>query len=119
MGKFFVKLICILAFGLSAMLAVYFVAVIYDVYCQHEKLTEKTESLNRKIASFAADNDYKKSYHERLANDDEFAARVIRETLGYVGEREIVFKFDEMQFSPKTGKGVTVESGFAKKEKSL
>ena len=95
---------------LSGFLALYFGALMYDAYCQRESLGEKTEALNRRIEAYVADNDYKRAYHERLANDEEFAARVIRETLGYVGEREIVFKFDESQFSPKTGRGVTVES---------
>lgn len=118
MGRFFSKMFCLSAIILSAAAALYFAVVIYDAYCQQEILVDKTNSLGRKISAFEADNEYKKNYHERLANDEEFAARVIRETLGYVGEREVVFKFDESQFSPKTGKGVIVE-GDSKRERKL
>ena len=110
MKGLFVKVVSIFLFCSSCCLAVYFGLLMYDAYCQRESLREKNDALNRKINAYAADNEYKRAYHERLANDEEFAARVIRETLGYVGEREIVFKFDESQFSPKTGRGVTVES---------
>ena len=113
------KLIYVLVLCLSAVLALYFAALIYDAYCQRESLVEKNEILSRKISAFQADNDYKRSYHDRLANDEEFAARVIRETLGYVGEREVVFKFDEKYFSPKTGTGVTVESYSDKEDAKL
>lgn len=116
MKRLFIKVASFVLFLISGSLALYFALMMYNAYSQRESLGEKVEALNRKIEAYAADNDYKKAYHERLANDEEFAARVIRETLGYVGEREIVFKFDASQFSPKTGRGVSVEAHPGAKE---
>ena len=119
MRRFLTKLFYGMILCASAALAVYFGFLIYDAYCQRESLEDKNETLSRKISAFQADNDYKRSYHDRLANDEEFAERVIRETLGYVGEREVVFKFDERYFSPKAGTGVTVEAYSDKKDTKL
>ncbi len=89
--------------------AAYFGVVNYDAYLERREYVEKTEALKLKASKIKADNDYKKEYFGRLANDGEFAARVVRETLGYVGENEIIFKFDKDEFSARAKKGVSVE----------
>ena len=88
---------------------VYFGVANYDAYCRRGELLEKTEALKDKAAKIRADNEFKKEYFERVASDEDFAARVVRDTLGYVGENEIIFKFDSPAFSPKGGAGVVVE----------
>lgn len=89
--------------------AAYFGIVNYDAYLERREYIEKTEALRLKASKIKSDNDYKKEYFGRLANDGEFAARVVRETLGYVGENEIIFKFDKDEFSARSKKGVSVE----------
>ena len=88
---------------------VYFGIANYDAYCKRGELLEKTNALKDKAAKIKADNEFKKEYFERVATDEDFAARVVRETLGYVGENEIIFKFDSPAFSSKNGAGVVVE----------
>ncbi len=45
--------------------------------------------------SLLKEKEYKSEYYYRLIHDDDFAERVIREKLGYVGENEIVFRFKD------------------------
>lgn len=95
---------------------VYFGIVNYDAYLERREYIEKTEALKLKASQIKADNNYKKEYFDRLANDGEFAARVVRETLGYVGENEIIFKFNKDEFSARSKRGVSVERVSKKSE---
>lgn len=94
---------------LSALAIVYFGTYAYGIFCERNELSDRADSLELFVENLRNDNAYKREFLNRLATDDDFAKRVVRETLGYVGEREIVFKFDEKNFSPKTGQGVTIE----------
>ncbi len=61
--------------------------------------------------SLKKEKEYKSEYYHRLIHDDEFAERVIREKLGYVGENEIVFRFKDstpLSVNAKTA-GVTTK----------
>ena len=86
----------------------YFAVENYNAYCMRSGLLERTRALQETAAKIRADNEFKKEYFNRVLSDGEFAARVARETLGYVGENEIIFKFDAPSFSARGG-GVSVE----------
>ncbi|MBO6103414.1 MAG: septum formation initiator family protein, partial [Opitutales bacterium] len=102
-------LLWIAALALCAAAAAYFTTSAYGIFCERRQMREKARSLELAAENLKNDNAYKREYLNRLENDPEFAKRVVRETLGYVGEREIVFKFDS-KFSPKNAGGVGVET---------
>lgn len=95
--------------ALALLAGAYFSLSFRDAWIERAELRDKADSLERVAADIASDNAYKKEYHTRLATDQEFAERVIRETLGYAAKNEIVFKFDDKTFSPESGAGVSVE----------
>ncbi len=72
---------------------------VYDVFQEKQTLQLRVSELDAEFKKLQADNFYKKDYYNRLLNDEQFARRIIRETLGYSGERETIFKFDEKTFS--------------------
>ncbi len=51
--------------------------------------------LEEQKASLAAEKAYKQEYFSRLIYDEEFAARVIREKLGFAEPDEIIFRFED------------------------
>lgn len=53
------------------------------------------EKLTRHMQKLEADKEYKKEYFYRLLHDQRFADHVIREKLGFVGDGEIVFRFED------------------------
>ncbi len=73
--------------------------VLYDSYSRlreqnAESLLDESK-LAYRIDKLEAERQYKREYYYRLVHDDDFAERVIREKLGYVGQNEIVFRFKD------------------------
>lgn len=97
-----------LIFLASLFAAAFFAFSVYGIFCERKTASDRVASLDNDVKTMRRFGEYQKEYHRRLVNDDEFAARVIRETLGYSAPGEIVFKFDEKTFSQKGG-GVSVE----------
>jgi len=73
--------------------------VLYDSYSKireqnAESLLDESK-LAYRIDKLESEKRYKQEYYHRLVHDDDFAERVIREKLGYVGKNEIVFRFKD------------------------
>ena len=98
-----------LLFCVSAVAAAFFAMAVYEIYCERSNTAARVGALAESVAAMKRHNEYQKDFHARLINDEEFAARVIRETLGYSAENEIIFKFDEKTFASSADGGVSVE----------
>lgn len=61
---------------------------------ENDELRLTEEKLSYQIKKLARERDYKREYFQRLLYDEDFAARVIRQKLGFANPDEIVFRFE-------------------------
>lgn len=61
-----------------------------ELLMDEEKLVYRKEKLSEEKA-------FKEEYYYRLLHDDKFADRIIRQKLGFVGQGEIVFRFEDSE----------------------
>ena len=66
-----------------------------DARAINDELRLDEQKLLYRLKSLAEEKAYKQEYYFRLIHDDNFADRVIRQKLGFVGQGELVFKFDD------------------------
>ena len=103
------RMVTALALVATLAVAASFSIVLYGVSKENEKLAGEVGELNGEMEKLRKENAYHEEFYNRLMKDEIFAERVIRETLGYSGDKEIVFKFDDKTFSDQGGAGVRVE----------
>ena len=78
----------------------YFAFALVGAWAENEQLLQSESALVRQIDVLSRERQYKEEYYYRLLHDKDFKERVIREKLGYVGKRELVFRFDDSANSP-------------------
>ena len=66
-----------------------------DARAINDELRLDEQKLLYRLKSLAEEKAYKQEYYFRLIHDDNFADRVIRQKLGFIGQGELVFKFDD------------------------
>ena len=106
-----VRIFAALIFFAGAAAAAFFGIAVYEVFGERQKASERVEKLAADMDELKRKVEYQKNFHARFINDEAFAERVIRETLGYSAEGEIIFKFDEKTFSADNTDSVKVERG--------
>ncbi len=62
---------------------------------ENAELLLDEERLIDRVKELAEEKAYKEEYYFRLLHDEDFAGRVIRQKLGFVGVGELVFKFED------------------------
>ena len=78
----------------------YFAFALVGAWAENEKLLKSETELVRQIDALSKERQYKEEYFYRLMHDKSFKERIIREKLGYVGKRELVFRFDDSIKAP-------------------
>jgi len=78
----------------------YFAFALVGAWAENEKLLNSETALAMQIEALAKERQFKEEYYYRLLHDRRFKERLIREKLGYVGPKELVFRFDDAQTAP-------------------
>lgn len=86
--------IAILLLGLVVIIALLFNSI-KGMKEENEELLLAESRLNERIKTLTHERDYKREYFNRLIYDEEFAARVIRQKLGFSEPDEIIFRFEK------------------------
>lgn len=62
---------------------------------ENEEMAVNDAELQAEVERLEREKAYKEEYYFRMIHDEKFAARVIRERMGYSSPKEIVFRFED------------------------
>ena len=100
MRKGVLKGLSVIALLAVAGILVFLIFSLREIRQENRQLRNSKLRLDNQLEKLDKERSYKQEYYYRLIHDDEFADRIIREKLGYVGSGELVFRFEDSE-SPK------------------
>lgn len=91
----FRKFLLLVFFCAFAFCAVLMYLSLRGIMQENEKMASNDATLQSEIERLEREKAYKEEYYFRMIHDENFAARVIRERMGYSSPKEIVFRFED------------------------